>query len=87
MKRDKTLDLTMFNFTRLGIKIRERHLADYAYDMWKKGNRLAKIRLLRDQYQSLKRDLIKNNSFVGLDNHNLETIDLGFGQVKLEVEN
>lgn len=87
MKSDKTLDLTMFDFTRLGIQIRERTIADWAHDMWVVGNRLTRIRFTRPMYESFKRELEKNNTYISINNLNeLLTIDVGFGPIELVVE-
>lgn len=87
MKNDKTLDLTMFDFTRLGIQIRERTIVDWAHDMWKVGYNLTRIRFTRPMYESFKRELEKNNTYISRSRlSELLTIDVGFGPIELVVE-
>lgn len=80
---EKTLDLTGFNRANFAGVIRLRQIADWANDYWKNGYKLAKIKLMGDEWRELVREIEQDNRKVW--NSPLENmeIDLGFGPIEV----
>jgi hypothetical protein len=80
---EKTLDLTSFNRFNFSGKISLRHIADWAYDYWKQGYKLSRIKLPDDQYHFLMQEIHADNRFLKKNRFEVDCIDLGMGEVEI----
>lgn len=84
MDRNKTLDLTCFNRLTFNGVIRLRTIADWAYDYYKKGFKLARIKLNDYEYHELMEEIREDNIYLIDKLHNgTLSLDLGLGNIEI----